>query len=98
MEGRGGCLNGSSAGKRRIADNIGTRMTASFFVDNATDPTNIWDRDLLIVISAGATVLIISVAMITLMTLFVIRHIEHCDIIIRTRDLVPSRSSMRAAR
>lgn len=62
----GGCLNGSSAGKRRIAENIGSRMTPSFFVDDAKDTAVVVDRDILVIISAGATVFVVAIALIAL--------------------------------
>lgn len=61
----GGCLNGSSAGKRRIADNIGAHMTASFFVNHAKESSNL-NRDLLMLLSAGATVVVICVVIVLL--------------------------------
>ncbi|CAH2049213.1 unnamed protein product, partial [Iphiclides podalirius] len=65
----GGCLNGSSAGKRRIAENVRTHLTASFFVDDGKDPPKILqlDRNLLIAWCVGAVVGLIVATVLVLM-------------------------------
>ncbi|CAB3244790.1 unnamed protein product [Arctia plantaginis] len=62
----GGCQNGSSAGKRRIAENIRTHITASFFVDEAKDTANLLDRNWLAVISIGGVLLLVAAMIIIL--------------------------------
>nr|XP_049702318.1 furin-like protease 2 [Helicoverpa armigera] len=53
----GGCLNGSSAGKRRIAENIRTHITASFFIEDSKDATNLLERNSVVVWSVAAVLL-----------------------------------------
>ncbi|CAH0687693.1 unnamed protein product [Spodoptera exigua] len=53
----GGCLNGSSAGKRRIAENIRTHITASFFIEDSKDASNILERNSLAVWGVGVFLL-----------------------------------------
>lgn len=66
----GGCLNGSSAGKRRIAENIRTHITASFFVDDSKDRSNIWDHDLLALWSGGAALLVVVIVLIVIRVIY----------------------------
>lgn len=68
----GGCQNGSSAGKRRIAENIRTHITASFFVDEAKDTANMLDRNWLAVVSIGGVLLVIAA------TIFVLKVRYKC--------------------
>lgn len=70
----GGCLNGTSAGKRRIAENIRTHLTASFYVDDAKDPPRILqlDRDLVLAWCVGATVGVVVATILVVM----VRNVE----------------------
>ncbi|KAI5651344.1 subtilase family domain-containing protein [Phthorimaea operculella] len=63
----GGCLNGSSAGKRRIAENIPPHVTASFFVDDHSE-TNILDRNLLVGSGVALVVLLVVGVVLTFKT------------------------------
>ncbi|GBP55211.1 Furin-like protease 2 [Eumeta japonica] len=66
----GGCLNESSAGKRRIAESIKTHITASFFVDDTKDSPYIWDPDLIVAWICGFTLL-------TLISILIIVRIKY---------------------
>lgn len=69
----GGCLNGSSAGKRRIADiNIRTRVTASLYVGDSQKSIYLWEPNILAALSCGfvvalflAVVIVVRVSFIT---------------------------------
>lgn len=64
-------MNGTSAGKRRIAESLGSHITASFFVDESKVPSDVWGWNIALWGAGAALLALATIAVVVRVSEFV---------------------------